>query len=168
MYPVSFVPLSNGVDAYAKAMPGSLDVALHPFLDGLNVLVAILQLLSLRLLVARHGSLSIRLLVWLRHRDGPAAVLDTRGEVPGEGILVGVVQVKIIRACFRVEVKDGMHVLHLTGVCVHAPSRLTRLDVTPHHGHHVSLIVHESRIEVRHGVRVGRRDVRRATRERVF
>ena len=41
-------------------------------------------------------------------------------------------------------------------------------DVAPHHWCHVSFVVHEPGIKVWDFVRIGRRDMSRATRERIF
>lgn len=64
--------------------------------------------------------------------------------------------------------EDTYHSLDLTSIRVHAASCLTRLDVSPDHGHHIPLVIHETRVKVRRLVRVGALDVRGATRERVL
>lgn len=60
------------------------------------------------------------------------------------------------------------HVLDLSSIGVHAPGRLPRLDVTPHHGRHITLVVHEARVEVGRLVWVGTLDVGAAAGERVL
>lgn len=60
------------------------------------------------------------------------------------------------------------HGLDFTGIRIHAASRLTRLDVTPDHGDHVTLIIHKSSVEIRSRVRVRARDKGGPTRERIL
>lgn len=61
-----------------------------------------------------------------------------------------------------------MLVSDLSGVGVHTTSGLTRLDVAPHHGCHVSFIIHKSSVEVRRFVWIWRQNVRASARERIF
>lgn len=61
-----------------------------------------------------------------------------------------------------------MFVSDLASICIHAPGCLAGLDVAPDHRCHVTLVIHESSIEVRGFVRVGRHDVGAAARERIF
>jgi hypothetical protein len=72
-------------------------------------------------------------------------------------------QVHIISPGRAVERVERMHGLHLTRVCVHSPGSLTRLDVSPNHGSHVPLVVHETSVEIGRLVWVWRDDVSRAT-----
>lgn len=60
------------------------------------------------------------------------------------------------------------HVLDFTGVGIHASGSLTRLDVAPDHGCHITLIVHETSIKVGSLIGVGRLDVGESTREGVL
>lgn len=52
-----------------------------------------------------------------------------------------------------------MHASHLSSVRAHAPSRLTRFNISPDKRGHVTFVIHETRIKVRDFVRVGRLDV---------
>ena len=61
-----------------------------------------------------------------------------------------------------------MHPSDLPSKRVHSASRLTRLDVAPNHRRHITLIIHETRIEVWSFVGVWGGDMGGATRERVF
>lgn len=143
-------------------------MALHPFLDSLDVVIAVLQVVAKFNAVARHGLLDVALPVCLIEGLGPAAVLDTRGQVTGKGVLVGGWQVQIPGAGRGVAREERVHIGDLSGVRVHAASGLARLDVTPDHGNHVALIVHEAGVEVGGVVRVGRGDVGGSTREGIL
>lgn len=148
-------------------MPRRLHVALHPLLNRLDVLLRILELLTLLLAVAAHDA-CLGLLVRVRHWHAPAAVLDARRDVARQRVSVGVLEIEVIRTRLGVVVEKGVHGLHLACVGVHASRRLAGLDVAPDHGHHVALVVHEAGVEVGHRVRVGRGDVRPAAREGVL
>lgn len=64
--------------------------------------------------------------------------------------------------------RGSYHSLNFTSVRVHAAGRLTRLDVTPDHGNHITLIIHETRIEVGSLIWIRALDVGGSTRERIF
>ena len=51
---------------------------------------------------------------------------------------------------------------------IHATRGLARLDVAPYHGRHVTLIVHEARVEIGSVVWVCRRNMGAAAREWIF
>lgn len=156
------------MEPYPKAVPSRLNMTLDPLFDGLDVLVAVFKLAPHMCSVARHSSLDVALLLRLGQGLGPASMLDTGGQVAGKSVLVGSGQVEIESRRFGIEGEEGVHVGNLSGVGVHAASGLSRLDVAPDHGDHVSLVVHEAGVEVRDSVRVGRRDVGRAAREGVL
>ena len=61
-----------------------------------------------------------------------------------------------------------MLVSDFSGIRIHTTSRLSRLDVAPYHGCHVTFIVHEAGVKVGSFVWVGRDDVRTTTGEWVF
>ena len=61
-----------------------------------------------------------------------------------------------------------MHRGDFTSIGVHAASGLARLDVAPDHRCHVSLIVHETRVEVGSIVWGGRDNMGEASGERVL
>lgn len=77
-------------------------------------------------------------------------------------------QIEIVGPGRRVISKVRVHVCHLTSVCAHASSRLTRFDVAPDHRSHVALVVHEAGIEVWRLIGIGGLDVSGAAREWVF
>jgi hypothetical protein len=74
----------------------------------------------------------------------------------------------VIGAGGRIEIKERVHGLHLPRVSVHPTGRLTGLDVAPDHGGHVTFVIHETGVEVRRGVWIGRLDVSEPTGERVL
>lgn len=66
------------------------------------------------------------------------------------------------------KLRGTYHVLDFTGVGVHATGRLSGLNISPDHGHHVALVVHEAGIKVGRLVRVGALDVSASSREGVL
>ena len=78
----------------------------------------------------------------------------------------GVAQKKPLNMCVFVTYR--MIGRDFSSISIHTPSCLPRLDVSPDHGPHVAFVVHETSVEVRGLVRVGRNDVSEASRERVF
>lgn len=83
--------------AGSQAVPGALDVALDPLLDGLDVLGAVLQLVA-DLLVVRVEVAGDGLLLGLGQRARPAAVAQTRGKVAGQGVGLGRQEVHVVGA----------------------------------------------------------------------
>lgn len=77
-------------------------------------------------------------------------------------------QVQIECSRGRVIRKVRVHACHFTCVGAHPSGSLARLDVSPDHGGHVALVVHEAGVEVGAFVRVGGLDVRGASGEGVF
>lgn len=88
-------------------MPGGLDVALDPLLNGLDVLLAVLELLADVSLVGVED-LGTRLPVALRKRRRPASVANTSGKVAGEGVLLGSSKVKVVSTCGAVVFEEGV------------------------------------------------------------
>jgi hypothetical protein len=126
-------------------------------LDGLDVLLAILELLAdMGLVGVENVGAWLAVCLWERRR--PASVANTSCEVAREGVCLGGLEVHIMSTGGTVVVKERVliksvkcrianerltyHVLDFTGICVHATSSFTRLDVSPDHRDHVSLIVH--------------------------
>lgn len=139
-------------------MPSGLNMAFDPILNSLNILTRVVQLLSLGLLV-RGEMGNIQRFIRGRRGDGPTAMLNTRGDIPRQGVFVRVSQVQVMCASRAVKIKKRMHVLDFPGVRVHATGCLAGLDVAPDHRHHVSLVVHEACVKVGHGIRIGGGDV---------
>lgn len=97
----------RGHRAGAQTVPGTLNVALDPFLDSLDVPGAVLQLLTDLLSVAvEETDLGWRLsrAEWER----PAAVANTSGQVTGQGIRLSCGQVHVPSSGGRVVVKEGV------------------------------------------------------------
>lgn len=157
----------SAVHAYTKTVPRALDVSLDPFLNGLDIRAAILQLLPDARLVAVQDVDAGRL-VGRGVEHAPAAVLQAGAQVPGERVAVRRLEVHVVGARARVVLEERVHRLHLARVRVHAARRLPRLDVAPNHGRHVPLVVHEARVEVGRLVRIRRLDVYEAARERIL
>ena len=61
-----------------------------------------------------------------------------------------------------------MHPGDLPSIRIHPASCLTRFDVAPNHRRHITLIIHEARIEVWSFIGVWRDDMGRPARKRVF
>lgn len=112
-------------------------------------------------------------------------MLDASGDVVGTCVGVGGGEVHVKGARRAVEGVEWVHACNLTGVRIHAPCRLTRLDVTPNytqsavltdcsrgrrltHGCHVSLVIHEASIEVRCIVARRAGDESASTAERIL
>lgn len=76
-------------------MPGRLNVSLHPLLDRLDVVRAILQIIPDILGLATRDKIRFRGFAGLA-LDRPATVLDTGGEVVGAAVGFGVFQVEIL------------------------------------------------------------------------
>lgn len=149
-------------------MPGGLDVTLNPLLNSLDILIRVLELITSINTMSRQGLDLVGLALRLIKRLSPATVLDARTQVTGQGILVGGLEVHVPCARLRVIREKGVHVSHLSGVGVHTAGRLARLDVTPDHGDHVSLVVHEAGVKIGRVVGVGRLDVGGSTREGIL
>jgi hypothetical protein len=141
-------------------------LTLGPVLNVLDVLVGVLQiiqnLLAVRAQEVRLGSAA--LLDW----HGPGSVLDTGGQVARKSVSVGSGKVEVEGTGWAVEGVEWVHGLHLTSIGIHAAGSLTRLDVSPNHRSHVTLVVHETSVEVGRLVWVRRHNVRGTTRERVL
>lgn len=152
---------------YSQAMPSTLHVSLHPLLDGLDVVLGILELISDVGLVAVEN-VGFGSLIGFRVILAPATMLQTRAQVPGQRVTLRGLEIHVVGSGRRVVVEERVLILHLSSICVHATSRLARLDVTPHHGCHVALIVHEARVKVGSRVGVSRLDVSPATGERIL
>jgi len=150
----------------------------------LDIGVAVGQFLADALGVAvKHAGLW-----WLAGLDGhrPRTVLDTGGDVVGASVGVGGGEVHVEGTSRAVVGVEWVHASDFTGVGVHATSGLTGLDVTPdcrresvmltfnsrlsQHTHwcHVTLVVHETGIEVRCIVGRGAGDEGLATREGIL
>lgn len=197
------VALLRGHGARAQGVPGGLDVALGDMLVGdsgnggsgwlkthlgplddmFDVLLAVWQVLTNGLLVAvKHA--------WLRRLAGldwhrPRAVLNTSSDVVRAGVGICRGKVHVQGASWAVIGIEWVHACDLASVRIHAPCRLTRLDVSPDctksawltchhrprrltHGCHVSLIVHEASIEVRRVVARRAGDESASTAERIL
>lgn len=159
------LPRRHGTSA--QAVPSALNMALDPLLDRLDILLAVLEILS-QIPLIRAQDIGLGLPIRLRQMAAPATVRDTSTQVARQCIRLGGRQIHIIRPRRRVVREEGVHVLHLAGIGIHPPRRLAGLDVAPHHGGHVALVVHEAGVEVGCLVRVGRLDVRAAAREGVL
>ena len=150
----------------SKVVRKEWELTLSPVNHVLDIFLRVVQvtvdLLLIRVQPARLGRLA------LLQRHGPAAMLNARRDVPGQGVRIGSSEVHVDGARGAVEGVEGMHSLDFAGVRIHAARRLARLDVAPDHGRHVALVVHEAGVEVGRFVRVGRHDVRAATREGVL
>lgn len=83
--------------AGSQAVPGALDVALDPLLDGLDVLGAVLQLVA-DLLVVRVEVAGDGLLLGLGQRARPAAVAQAGRQVAGQGVGLGRQEVHVVGA----------------------------------------------------------------------
>lgn len=95
-------------------------------------------------------------------------VLNTSGNVVWARIGLCRRQVEVLRSSGRVKGKVWVHIRHLASVRAHASGCLAGLDVAPDHRSHVTLVVHEACVKVRNFIRIGGRDVSRATGEWVF
>lgn len=146
-----------------ERVPGGLDVALDPLLDGEEIVLAVLEVLLDVLLVVVHERWlrSLAGLLW----NGPRTDLDIGRDVVWAGIRVGGLEIQVLAASWRVVRVEGVHVDDLTSVCVHAAGSLTRLDVSPDHWCHVAAVVHEASVKVWSFIWVGAGDVGKATRE---
>lgn len=140
---------------------------LHPLLDGGDILLGILELLSHVRPVAVQNP-GAGLLVRLGQVDAPAAVLQPGAEVAGQRPGLGGLEVHVVGPRGGVVVEKWVHRRHLTRVGVHPARRLACLDVAPDHWGHVTLVAHEACVEVGRLVRVGGLDVSRAPAEGVF
>ena len=114
-------------------------IYLGPLDDMVNVLLAVWQVLAYGLLVAvQHAGL--RCLAGLqRHR--PRAMLNASSDVVGAGVSVGSGEVHVKCASRAVVSIEWVHACDLTGVRVHTPCSLTRLDVTPNYTKLVVLMI---------------------------
>lgn len=160
------VSFAGSDGAGTEAVPCGLNVAGNPFLDLGDVVTAVLERIADLLLVGVEV-----LLVRLGARlelGGPRSVLEVGGNVARKSVGIGGGNVQVHGAGGRVECEVGVHSGDLTGVGLHAAGSLARLDVTPDHGSHVALVVHEASVEVRSLVRVGGGDVGVSTGEGVF
>lgn len=116
-----------------------VETYLGPFDDMVNVLLAVWQVLAYGLLVTvQHAGLR-RLAGLQRHR--PRAMLNASSDVVGAGISVGGGEVHVKCASRAVVGIEWVHARDLTGVRVHAPCSLTRLDVTPNYTKLVMLMI---------------------------
>lgn len=101
--------------AGTQAVPGALDVALDPLLDGLDILAAVLQLLAnlllVRVEVGRDG-----LLLRFGERARPAAVTQAGRVVAGQGIGLGRQEVHVVGTGGRVVVKEWVLVYVVSDV----------------------------------------------------
>lgn len=149
-------------------MPSGFDVALDPFFNRLDIFVGVLEVLPDVSPVAGDGRCDVALDLSFLKRLSPASMLDTGGQVACLGILVRGLEVQVLGLGGGVIGEEGVHIGDFSSVGIHATSGLARLDVTPDHGDHVTLVVHEARIEVRDGVGISRCDVSVPTREGVF
>lgn len=95
-------------------------------------------------------------------------MLDVSAEVERASVGIRGSKVQVEGTGRRVVGEVRVHSSDFTGVGSHAASSLTRLDVTPDHRSHITLVVHETGIEVGSLVWVGRLDVDPATREWIF
>jgi hypothetical protein len=148
-------------------MPSAFHMPPRPLFNRLDVLLCVLNLVSDLLLVARQD-LALRTSLRIRKVDTPATMTNARAEVTRQGIGVGRGKVHVPGSSGAIVAEERMHGGHLARIGIHAARRLARLDVAPHHGRHVALVVHEARVEVGHLVRVGRLDVREAAAEGVL
>lgn len=152
---------------YTQAVPCALNVTSYPFLDRLDIFLGVLKIVSdVRLVAVQDiglGSPGRRGV-----KGTPATVLKASTQVAGECVTLSRLEVHVVSTGRRVVIEEWMHRLNLASVGVHATRRLSRFDVAPDHGRHVSLIVHKARVKVGTLVRVGRLDVREASRERVL
>lgn len=89
------VALTRRHGAGAQAVPGALDVALDPLLDGLDVALVVLELL-VAVHPVRVEAGDVTLLVGLGQAPGPAAVVEARGEVAGESVGLGGREVQVM------------------------------------------------------------------------
>lgn len=144
--------------AYSKTVPSRFDMALDPLFNRLDVLATILEFFSHGHLVAVED-VGLGDPVGLRVVGAPASVLQSRAEVARQRVGLGGLEVHVVGAGGRVVGEERVVRLDLTGIGVHAAGRLSRFDVTPHHGSHVALVVHEARVKVGCRVGVGRLDV---------
>lgn len=95
-------------------------------------------------------------------------MLNPSGDMVRPRVRLRRLQIQIECSRGRVIRKVRVHACHFTCVGAHAPRRLARLDVSPDHGGHVALVVHEAGVEVGAFVGVGGLDVRGAPGEGVF
>lgn len=95
-------------------------------------------------------------------------MLDICSDVVRAGVCVGRGDIHVQRPSWGVKGEMGVHPCHLTSICVHAASSLARFDITPDHRGHVTVVVHEARIEVWNFVGIGRVYMDEATREGIF
>lgn len=95
-------------------------------------------------------------------------MLNARREVVWTSVRLGICQVEVLRAGVGVVVELRVHSGHFSCIRAHAASSLAGLDVSPDHGGHVALVVHEAGVEVGCVVWVCGCDVRRAAGEGVF
>lgn len=147
------VSVARGDGARAERVPGRLNVALDPLLDGEEVIFVVLEVLhdvlAVGVEVAGGGSLA------LLCRQRPRSVLEASSDVAGQRVGVGGREIEVLGAGRAVKLVEWVHGLDFAGVGIHAARCLTRLDVGPDHGRHVAPVVHEAGVEVRSIVWVG-------------
>jgi hypothetical protein len=160
------IPLLRSHRARPEAVPCSLHMSLDPFLDMLDVLLAIFQILVYGFLMCVQE----RRLRWFPAFDGhaPASVLDARGDVSGQCVCIRGCKVHVLGARRRGIVVEGMHTLDFASISVHPAGCFTRLDVAPYHGRHITLVVHESGVKIGRFIGVCGHDVGGAAGEWVF
>jgi len=149
----SFFPWLHG--ARSQAVPGGLDMVGDPVVDGLVVFLGILDIL-----VNLAGVVGIAWLV-------PSAHVDSNGESVGENALRGL-DVKIFRRRGRCRVEARVVGSQFTAESIHSPGDFTSLFVAPTDWSKVSLVVHETTVEIRLDVWVGALDVNLAAGSRVL
>lgn len=95
-------------------------------------------------------------------------MLDARRKVVWTSVRLSGGQVEVLRAGVGVVIEVRVHARHFSCVRAHAASSLAGLDVSPDHGGHVALVVHEAGVEVGCVVWVCGCDVRGTAGEGVF
>ena len=154
--------------ARSQRVPGRLTVPLYPLLNSSDVLSCVRKRLPDRADVAVDGGGRWVFHLLLTNGDCPRSVLDIGGDVVWTAIGVSGRDVHVSGAGCGTVAEVWVHPGDFAGVGLHAAGCLTRLDVTPNHGCHVTLVVHETGIEVGGVVGVGRRDVCESSGEWVF
>ena len=82
-------------------MPSRLHMPLHPFFDGFDIFLGVLQIFADLVDFAARDHTVFGRLAWLG-LDRPAAVLDTCGEVVGPTVRFRVLKVQILSSGWRV------------------------------------------------------------------
>lgn len=81
-------------------------------------------------------------------------VLNSSRKMVGARVRLRGGEVHVVRACVRIKPKMRVHRRDFSGVCLHPSGSLAGFYVSPDHGCHVALVVHEPGVKVGNRIRV--------------